>query len=100
MMIESAQSSWFYHVIYIMNSQAWYVFYRSSTGAVELACRMLQHPGILCGVPADFRFFLPDGFHLVRNWVSCQADDALEVCQSAGTWSTLDTYPTRYLRDA
>ena len=33
MMIESAQSSWFYRVIYMKNSQAWYVFYRSSTGS-------------------------------------------------------------------
>jgi hypothetical protein len=50
-------------------------------------------------VPAGFEFFLPDGFHLVRNMMSGQADDALKVCQSAGTWSTLDTYPTRCLQD-
>ena len=65
-----------------------------------LVCRMLQYPGILCGVPACFEFFLPDGFYLVKNIVSGQAEDVLEVCQSAGTWSTLDIYPTRYLRDA
>jgi len=70
-------------------------FYWLLNCSVELACRMLQHPGILCDVPAGFKFFLPDGFHLVRNMVSGQADDALTVCQSAGTWS-----PTRYLRDA
>ena len=33
MMVESVQSSWFYNVIFMTNSQAWYVFYRSSTGS-------------------------------------------------------------------
>jgi hypothetical protein len=102
MMIDSNQSSWFYHVIYMGNSQVWYS-YRRSTGSwgvwyvftgvlqapdcsVELACRMLQHLSIWCGWPAVFKFHLPDGKWLVRNMTSGLADDALEVFQSAGSW--------------
>jgi len=58
-------------------------FYRLLNCSVELACRMPQHSSIICGVPTGFKFYLPDGFRLVRNMVSGQADDALEVCQTA-----------------
>ena len=48
MMIDSNWSSWFYHVIYMIISQIWYVLYRGSTGSccpAELVNRMLQVTG-------------------------------------------------------
>ena len=54
MMFDSNQSSWFYHVIYIMISQIWYVFYWSST--LQAPVGSAQDPGIWCGCSATFKF--------------------------------------------